>query len=166
VGLHETPEVASTPLKVTVPTIVPKFVPLISSHIPTGPELGLKLVMLGGGGVTVKLVPLLSTPPTVTTTFPVAAFTGTSTVMLVAVQLLAVPAAVPLNVTVLEPCDAPKFAPVIVTEVPTGPEPGLRLVMLGGEPPPAPAALKAASAAPQLALAENVALADMAPAAL
>jgi hypothetical protein len=52
--------------------------------------------------------------------------------MLDALQLLAVPADTPLNVTVLVPCDPPKFAPAIVTAVPTGPNVGLRLVMLGG----------------------------------
>src|SRR5260370_11039909 len=108
--------------------------------------------------VTVKFAPLLATPPTVTTTLPVVAPAGTGTVMLVAVQLLAVPAGVPLNVTVLEPCGVPKLAPVIVTGVPTGPEAGFRFVMLGGAPPAPPAALKAAMAAPQLALAERVAL--------
>jgi hypothetical protein len=151
-------------LKVTVPTFVPKFVPLMISDMHTGPELGLMPVMLGGGGVTVNERPLLAAPPTVTTTLPVEVFAGTSTVILVAVQLLAVPADAPLNVTALEPCDAPKFAPVIVTEVPTGPEPGFKPAMLGGAPAPPPAALKAATAAPQLALAENVALAEVVPA--
>jgi hypothetical protein len=41
--------------------------------------------------------------------------------MLVALQLVGVPA-VPLNVTVLVPWVAPKFAPVIVTGVPTPPD--------------------------------------------
>ncbi len=50
--------------------------------------------------------------------------------MLVADQLVGV-AVVPLNVTVLVPCVAPKFAPVIVTEVPTGPLAGVRLVIVG-----------------------------------
>jgi hypothetical protein len=54
--------------------------------------------------------------------------------MLVATQLVGV-AAVPLNVTVLVPCDAPKFTPVTVTEVPTGPDSGLRLLMVGGAIP-------------------------------
>jgi hypothetical protein len=52
--------------------------------------------------------------------------------MLVGLQLVGVPA-VPLNVTVLEPCDEPKFVPVIVTEVPRVPEFGLRLVMAGAD---------------------------------
>jgi hypothetical protein len=50
--------------------------------------------------------------------------------MLVALQLVTV-AAVPLNITVLLPWLAPKFAPLIVTAVPTAPVFGLRLVMLG-----------------------------------
>src|SRR5262249_56892016 len=41
-------------------------------------------------------------------------------------------AVVPLNLTVLVPCVAPKFVPVIVTDVATGPLVGDRLVMLGG----------------------------------
>src|SRR5207245_11451005 len=81
--------------------------------------------------VTVKLTPLLATPPTVTTTLPVAAPVGTGAVMLDAVQLVGV-AAVPLNLTVLVPWVEPKFVPVIVTEVPTEPEAGCKLVMIGG----------------------------------
>jgi len=50
--------------------------------------------------------------------------------MLVALQLVGV-AAVPLNATVLGPCVAPKFVPVMVTEVPTTPEAGARLVIVG-----------------------------------
>ncbi len=50
--------------------------------------------------------------------------------MLVADQLVGV-AAVPLNVTVLLPCVAPKLVPVIVTAVPTGPLVGDRLVRVG-----------------------------------
>ena len=48
--------------------------------------------------------------------------------MLVADQLVGV-AGVPLNVTVLVPFVAPKLVPVIVTDVPTGPLVGDRLVM-------------------------------------
>jgi len=79
---------------------------------------------------TVKLTPLLAAPPTVTTTLPVVAPLGTVAVMLAAPQLAAV-VAVPLKVTVLAPCVAPKFVPTIVTEVPTGPDVGFRLVILG-----------------------------------
>src|SRR5437870_7632391 len=61
---------------------------------------------------------------------PVVAPLGTGATMLVAPQLVGV-AAVPLNFTVLVPCVAPKFAPVIVTDVPTTPAVGFRLAMLG-----------------------------------
>jgi len=115
---------------VLVPCVAPKFTPLIVTDVPTKPELGLRLVMLGAGTVTVKLTPLLAAPPTVTTTFPVVAPAGTGATMLAALQLVGV-AATPLNFTVLVPCVAPKFAPAIVTDVPTNPEFGLKLVMLG-----------------------------------
>ena len=45
-------------------------------------------------------------------------------------QLVGVPA-VPLNVTVLAPCEVPKLVPLIVTDTPTAAEVGVRLVMLG-----------------------------------
>jgi hypothetical protein len=98
--------------------------------------------IVAGGPVNVKFTPLLATPPTVTTTFPVVAPVGTATTMVVAFQVLAVPAGVPLNVTVLVPCGLPKFVPVMVTAVFTCPDVGFRLVMLGPVPPP-PAARKA-----------------------
>jgi hypothetical protein len=124
--------VAVVPLNFTVlvPWVAPKFVPVIVTEVATGPLVGDRLVMLGPV-VTVKLMPLLGRPPTVTTTFPVVAPAGTGTTMLVADQFVGV-AVVPLNLTVLVPCAAPKFAPVIVTEVATGPLVGERLVMLGG----------------------------------
>ncbi len=92
------------------------------------PDVGLRAVMLGGR--TVRLTPLLAMPPTVTTTLPVVVV-GTGAVMLVAVQFVGV-TGMPLNVTVLVPCVVPKFVPAMVTEVPTCPDVGFRLVMLGG----------------------------------
>jgi hypothetical protein len=50
--------------------------------------------------------------------------------MLVALQLVGV-AVVPLNLTALVPCVAPKFVPVMVTGVPTGPEVGDTPATLG-----------------------------------
>lgn len=88
-------------------------------------------VTLAGGPVTVKLIPLLATPPTFTTTFPVVAPAGTGITIVVAFQLVAVPAGVPLNVTVLVPCGLPKFVPLIVTAAPTCADVGLRVVMVG-----------------------------------
>jgi hypothetical protein len=122
--------VAGVPLNVTmlVPWVVPKLAPAMVTGVPTGPDIGFKLAMVGE---TVNDTELLATPPTVTTTLPVAAPLGTVATMLVALQLVGV-AAVPLNVTVLVPCVAPKFAPVIVTGVPKTPDVGFRLVMLGG----------------------------------
>src|SRR6266567_3928736 len=126
--------VAVVPLKVTVlvPWDAPKFVPVIVTEEPTGPEVGLRPVMFGGGRVTVKITWLLPAPPTTTSTrsFPVGAPVGTGTDMLVALQLVGV-AVVPLKVTVLVPWVAPKFVPVIVTEVPAGPLFGLRPLILG-----------------------------------
>lgn len=99
------------------------------TEVPTTPDVGDKLVMLGAA-TTVKLLPLLAVPETVTTTFPVVAPVGTGATTLVALQLVGV-AVVPLNFTVLLPCVHPKFVPVIVTDAPTAPEVGDRLVMLG-----------------------------------
>jgi hypothetical protein len=122
---------AVVPLNVTVP-LDPRFVPVIVTCVPTAPEVGDRLEIVGAGpeAVTVKATPLLATPPTITTTFPVVAPAGTDVAMLVALQVVTV-AAVPLNVTVLVPCEDPKFVPVIVTGVPVGPEVVDRLVIAG-----------------------------------
>jgi hypothetical protein len=126
--------VAVVPLKVTVlvPCEDPKLVPVMVTAVPAGPEVVDRLVIVGAGAepVTVKVTPLLATPPTVTTTFPVVAPAGTEVAMLVALQVVTV-AAVPLNVIVLVPCEDPKFVPVIVTGVPAGPEVVDRLVIEG-----------------------------------
>jgi hypothetical protein len=115
---------------VLVPCVAPKFAPVIVTDAPTNPAAGFKLVILGAGTMTVKLTPLLATPPTVTTTLPVVALAGTGTEMLVALQLVGT-VTMPLNVTVLVPCVAPKLAPATVTAVPTGPDVGFKLAMLG-----------------------------------
>ena len=122
--------VAAVPLNVTVlvPWLEPKFVPVIVTDVPTAPELGDRLLMLGVAS-TVNDTPTLATPPTVTTTLPVVAPAGTGATIDVALQLVGV-AAVPLNVTVLVPWVEPKFVPVMVTDVPTAPELGDKLLML------------------------------------
>jgi hypothetical protein len=114
-------------LTVLVPWVAPNVVPVMVTDAVTAPEAGDRLVMCG---TTVKLFPLLATPETVTTTFPVVAAAGTVTAMLVALQVVAV-AVVPLNVTVLVPWGEPKPVPVMVTDVPTGPDVTDKLVMLG-----------------------------------
>jgi hypothetical protein len=125
--------VAVLPLNVTVlvACVAPKFVPVIVTEAPTTPDVGFNAVRVGGGGGTVNITPLLSWPPTVTTTFPVVAPTGTGATRLVALQLVGV-AAVPLNVTVLFACVPPKRVPVMVTDVPSAPDAGFRVVMVGG----------------------------------
>ncbi len=75
--------------------------PAIVIEVPAAPEVGLRLVMLGGVE-TINAMALLVTPPTVTTTFPVVAPAGTGAIMDVLFQLVGV-AAVPLNVTALVP---------------------------------------------------------------
>jgi hypothetical protein len=123
--------VPAVPLNVTVllPCVEPKLVPVIVTEVPTAPDVGDRLVMLGAA-TTVKLFPLLAVPDTVTTTLPVVAPVGTVATMLDALQLVAV-AVVPLNLTVLDPCVDPKFDPAIVTDAPTAPEVGERLVIVG-----------------------------------
>jgi len=120
--------VESAPLKVMLPCALPKFWPDIVTDVPTVPEVGDKLVIFGCW--TVNVTPLLSRPFTRTTTGPVFAPDGTSAEMLVSLQLIGV-VVVPLKVTVLDPCEAPKFVPDIVTDVPIVPDVGERLVMLG-----------------------------------
>jgi hypothetical protein len=124
--------VAVVPLNLTVlvPCVEPKFVPVIVTEAPMRPLVGDRLVMLGEDDDTVKLMPLLARPPTVTTMLPVVAPAGTGTTMLVADQLVGA-AAIPLNVTVLVPCVAPKFVPVSVTDVPIAPLVGALLVNVG-----------------------------------
>src|ERR1700681_2799553 len=80
---------AAVPLKVTVllPWLVPKLVPVVVITAPTAPEVGLKLVMIGAEGFTVKFTPLLANPPTVTTMLPVVAPIGTGATMLGALQI-------------------------------------------------------------------------------
>jgi len=123
---------AGVPLNVTafVPCVAPKFVPAIVTGVPTCPDVGDKLVTVGGG-TTVNDTPLLAPPLVVTITLPVVAPLGTSVTIPVSLQLVG-EATVPLNVTVLVPCVPPKFVPAIVTTVPTGPDAGLRLVIVGG----------------------------------
>jgi len=95
--------VAAVPLNFTdpFPCVVPKFAPAMATSAPTAPVIGERLTMLGAG-TTVKLLPLLATPPAaVTTTLPVVAPLGTVAVILALVQLAIVVAGIPLKVTAL-----------------------------------------------------------------
>jgi hypothetical protein len=85
------------------------------------------------GPVTVKFVALVAVPPAVVTViFPVVAPDGTVVTICVAVFDVIV-AVVPLNFTDVAPV---RFVPVMVTDVPTGPEFGLNDVMVGVEAAP------------------------------
>jgi hypothetical protein len=121
--------VAVVPLNVTVlaPWLAPKLVPAMVIVAPTPPLVGERFEILGGC-TTLKLTPLLLTPCTRTTTLPVVAPVGTAATMLVADQVV-VDAVVPLNVTVLLPFVAPNPLPAIVTDAPTAPVVGERLVI-------------------------------------
>ncbi|SRR6266436_2604499 len=120
------------PLNVIVlePCDAPNVVPLIVMRVPRGPLVGDMPVILG---MTVNVTPLLEVPDTVTTTDPVVAPAGTGVTMLVSLQLEGT-AVTPLNLTVLLPWLAPKPDPAIVTEAPTGPLVGVRLLMVGPRP--------------------------------
>jgi hypothetical protein len=123
--------VAVVPLNVTlpVPCVGPKFEPAITMDDPTAPVFGVSELIFGGE-VTVKSTPLLATPLTVTTTFPVVAPVGTVAFMLVELKLVMV-ALVPLNVTVSFAWVEPKLLPAITTVEPTAPVLGVRLLMTG-----------------------------------
>ena len=69
--------VALVPLNVTAVAPV-KFVPLIVTLAPSGPLVGVTLVIVGALAVTVKLLALVAVPPgVVTLTGPVVAPVGT-----------------------------------------------------------------------------------------
>jgi hypothetical protein len=80
--------------------VEPKLVPVIVTDDPIAPVDGDRVVM---PGATVKVLPALAIPPTVTTTLPVVAPAGTTATIEVALQLEIVVAVVPLNLTVLLP---------------------------------------------------------------
>ena len=131
--LLHVPGAAAVPLNVTllVPCVAPKLVPVMVTLSPAAAAVGERLLIVGGGTNTVNAVPALGTPDTVTTTGPVVAPAGTWVTIFVAIQLVMVVTVVPLNLTVLAPCEAPKLVPLMVTLAPTRPELGTRLVIVG-----------------------------------
>jgi hypothetical protein len=121
--------VAAMPLNVTVllPCAVPNVVPEMITAAPTEPDVRDRFAIAGG---TANDTPLLASPFTVTETFPLVAPGGTGAVILVAVQLVGA-AVTPLNRTLLLPCVVPRFDPLIVTAVPTGPDDGDTPLIVG-----------------------------------
>src|SRR5467141_1240169 len=110
-----------------------KLAPPMATLVPTGPLVGVKLVIVGGL-ITVKLPALLAVPSAVVTRIgPVVAPVGTVAVIAVA-EFTVKLALTPLNVTAVAPV---KFVPLIVTLVPTGPLVGVKLVIVGGALTPA-----------------------------
>ena len=131
VSFHFTAAPALAPLKVTVllPWVDPNPEPVILTPMPGAPEGGFRLLM-NGEPVTVKSAPVLAAPATVTTTLPVLAPTGAAATIRVSLHTVGA-AGTPLNVTVLVPWVEPKFAPVMVTALPAGPDVGDRPVRTG-----------------------------------
>jgi hypothetical protein len=87
---------------------------------PTAPALGVRLLMLGAD-VTVNTTPLLDTPLTVTTMFPVAAPLGAVVVILVALKLVMVAVLLLVNLVVTWDWFVPKLLPAITIDEPTAP---------------------------------------------
>ena len=122
-----TVNVALTPLNRTAVGPL-KLVPLMLTLVPTTPLAGVKLVIVGGL-IMVKLVPLVAVPLGVMTLMePVVAPEGTVAWIEVAEFTMNV-APTALNRTAVAPL---KFVPLIVTLVPTGPLAGVKPVIVGG----------------------------------
>src|SRR5438876_353704 len=122
-----TVKLALVPLNITAVAPV-KAVPLIVTLVPTGPLVGVKLVIVEALAVTAKLLELVAVPPgVVTLSGPLVAPLGTVAEIEVA-ELTAKLALVPLSVTAVAPV---KAVPLIVTLVPTGPPGGVKLVIVG-----------------------------------
>jgi hypothetical protein len=79
--------IPAAPLNVTVlvPCVDPKLRPVTVTEEPTTPDAGDKHLTTGACD-TLNGIPLLASPPTMTTTFPDAAAVGTGATMLVALQ--------------------------------------------------------------------------------
>lgn len=129
VALFTVYDAAGVELNATVLAFV-KSVPVMVTTVPTGPPKGVNPVMVGGGVVfTVKLVAEVAVPPgVVTLTAPVVVPVATVAVIWVALFTVNEEAATLLNDTAEV---AVKWLPVIVTEVPTSPLVGVKLVMVG-----------------------------------
>jgi hypothetical protein len=127
---------ADTLLNFTADVVKPeplKLVPLMVTDVPTGPEVGENELMVGlDGVVTSKLVELVAVPPgVVTLIFPSVAPEGTVAVILVG-EFTVNEADLLLNVTELVVKPLPlKLVPLIVTDVPMGPDVGENELMVG-----------------------------------
>src|SRR6476469_4182382 len=116
--VEATVKVALVPLKATAVAPV-RLVPVIVTAVPAPPLVGLKMVIVGVGPGSVKLVLL------VTVIGPVLAPAGTVVLIWVGEATVKV-ALVPLKATAVAPV---RLVPVIVTAVPAAPVVGLKLVI-------------------------------------
>lgn len=126
--------VAFTPANFT--TVAPaRPVPLIVTEVPTGPDEGEKLVIVGRPeDGTTKFVALVPVPSVVVTEIgPVVAPAGTFAFTLVGDLYTKLVPVTPLNFTT---ADVVKFVPLTVMSVPTGPDVGEKLVIVGAGPDP------------------------------
>src|SRR5438552_13673739 len=122
-----TAKLALVPLKRTAVAPV-KVVPLIVTLVPTGPLVGVKLVIVGALAVTVKLLALVAVPPgVVTLSGPLVAPLGT----VAAIEVEEFPEKLALATRRSTDLAPVKVVPLIVTLVPTGPLVGVKLVIVG-----------------------------------
>ena len=115
-----------------------KLVPVIVTAVATGPLVGVKPLIVGAGGVTVKLLALVAVPPGVVTVIgPAVAPVGHGGGDLGGGVDGVAGGVAPLNLTAVAPV---KSLPLIVTELPTSQAPAARahqtwdLVLLHLEP--------------------------------
>jgi hypothetical protein len=127
---ESTAKPAGAPLKAT-PVAPANPAPLRVTLAPAGPEAGVKPSTRGGAGAatTVKEAALVAVPrPVVTLSLPLVAAAGTLVVSSLSESTVKL-AAAPLKAT---PLASVKPSPESVTEVPAGPEVGVKEVMAGG----------------------------------
>jgi hypothetical protein len=128
---------ATTPLIWTVllPWLEPKPEPLIVTIPPTEAAGGVKLLIVGSITSNVMLDGLeIEFTVAVTSPGPDGAVPGTVATICELLQLVIEVASTPLKLTVLLPCVAPKFEPVMVTLVLIGPRTGETPVTNGEVP--------------------------------
>jgi hypothetical protein len=127
-GFHENDE-AFVLLNFTA-VVLTNLVPLIVTEVPIGPLIGERPVMSGAQEeLTVKSSTLVPVPSgLVTAILPFVAPVGTVVVILPSDSTFKVVWSTPLNSTRVAPV---KWSPRIVTEVPTGPQAGVKLLTVG-----------------------------------
>ena len=124
-------KLADVPLNRTLVAPV-KWLPLMVTDVPTAPLDGEKLLIVGADPlVTVKFDALVAVPDgVVTVILPVVAPLGTLAVIRPSFATLKL-ADVPLNRTLVAPV---KWLPLMVTDVPTAPLDGEKLLIVGAVP--------------------------------